>query len=449
MASAAISEQILANVTRLIPQGAKICVGFSGGLDSTVLLEVLSERAMPAGYCVSALHVNHNLSPNASRWAKSCERFCANHGVALAVEEVHVDPRSPLGLEAAARMARYAVYSGRGETYIALGHHLDDQAETVLLQLLRGTGMKGIAAMPEMRELKGTGKQIFRPMLDISRADLLAYAQERELRWVEDESNATPEQDRNFVRLHVGPLLDARFAAWREALARFARHAGSAGELLDHLATVDGVPQRAGEALPLKPELPPERRANSLRAFLARNAVAMPSEARLFEIERQLFEARDDARVRIDHAGVSIVRHQGSVRIERGLDADDGPWKVDWNLESDVQLGASRGSVHFEKVVGEGISAGFASGGGWYFAPRSGGESIRLGRDRPTKTLKNLLQEREISVWERERMPLLFHGAKLVWVPGIGIAAEYACEPGQDGLKPVLRVAGKALHVLE
>jgi tRNA(Ile)-lysidine synthase len=99
--------------------------------------------------------------------------------------------------------------------------------------------------------------------------------------------------------------------------------------------------------------------------------------------------------------------------------------------------------------VGEGISAGFASGGGWYFAPRSGGESIRLGRDRPSKTLKNLLQEREISIWERERLPLLFHGAKLVWVPGIGIAAEYACEPGQEGLKPVLTVAGKALHVLE
>lgn len=446
--AAAVADQILANVTRVIAPGAEICVGFSGGLDSTVLLDVLVEHAMPAGYRVTALHVNHGLSPNASRWAKSCERFCANHGVALAVEEVRVDPRSPLGLEAAARMARYAVYSGRSETYIALGHHMDDQAETVLLQLLRGTGMKGIAAMPEMRELKGTGKQIFRPMLDISRAALLAYAQERELRWVDDESNASPEQDRNFVRLQIAPLLDGRFAGWREALARFARHAGSAGELLDHLATLDGVPQRGGEGLALAAELPPERRANALRAFFARNAVAMPSEARLAEIDRQLFESRDDARVRIDHAGVSIVRHQGAVRIERGLDAD-GPWRVDWNLEPDVQLGQNRGSVHFEKVMGEGISAGFANSGGWHFAPRSGGESIRLGRDRPTKTLKNLLQEREISVWERERLPLLFHGAKLVWVPGIGIAAEYACEPGQEGLKPVLRAAGKAVHVLE
>ena len=443
MGSADISDQVLARVAQAIAPGAEICVGFSGGLDSTVLLDILVERAMPAGYRVNALHVNHGLSPNAYKWEKFCERFCANHGVALTVEEVSVDPRSPLGLEAAARMARYAVYSGRSEPYIALAHQLDDQAETVLLQLLRGTGMKGIAAMPELRELKGTGKQIFRPMLEISRAALAAYAEEQGLKWIEDESNATSEQDRNFLRLEVTPLLDSRFAGWREAFARFARHAGAAGELLDHLATLDGVPQRAGEPMPLVPELAPERRANALRSFLARNAVSMPSEARLAEMERQLFEARDDARVRIDHGSVSIVRHRGAVHIERGLDADSS-WRVDWSFEKDVELGANRGAVHFDAVVGEGIAASAANGLGWYFAPRSGGEAIRLGRDRPRKTLKNLLQEGDLSVWEREKLPLLFHGADLVWVPGIGIAAEYACEAGQKGLKPSLRVAGKS-----
>ena len=212
---AAHCQQIRANFTSRLRRFAAICVAFPRP-DSTVLLACSSARdpAVRVRRCCEAWR-----SPNASLW-RICERFCANHGVALAVEEVRVDPRSPLGLEAAARMARYAVYSGRSETYIALGHHMDDQAETVLLQLLRGTGMKGIAAMPEMRELKGTGKQIFRPMLDISRAALLAYAQERELRWVDDESNASPEQDRNFVRLQIAPLLDGRFAGWREALAR-------------------------------------------------------------------------------------------------------------------------------------------------------------------------------------------------------------------------------------
>lgn len=360
----------------------------------------------------------------------------------LAVEEVRVEGNTPEGLEAAARMARYAVYAGRDEPFIALAHHLDDQAETVLLQLLRGTGLKGIAAMPELRELRGTGKQIFRPLLEISRAKLTEYAEERGLRWIEDESNASTQHDRNYVRIEVSPRLDARFDRWQDALARFARHAGSAGELLDQLATLDGVPQRAGEEMPLAPELPPERRANALRVFLARNAVAMPSEALLAEMERQLFEAREDARVRVDHGGISIVRHKGAVRIERGLDAE-GPWRVDWKFENDVDLGANRGSVHFDPVVGEGIAASAATGLGWFFAPRSGGETIRLARDRPSKTLKNLLQEREISVWERERLPLLFHGANVVWVPGIGIAAEYACEAGAEGLRPTLRVAGK------
>ena len=124
MGSADISDQVLARVSQAIAPGAEICVGFSGGLDSTVLLDILVERAMPAGYRVNALHVNHGLSPNAYKWVKFCERFCANHGVALTVEEVSVDSRSPLGLEAAARMARYAVYSGRSEPYIALAHQL-------------------------------------------------------------------------------------------------------------------------------------------------------------------------------------------------------------------------------------------------------------------------------------------------------------------------------------
>jgi tRNA(Ile)-lysidine synthase len=438
-----LAAQVMLRVTRAMPPGAAICVGFSGGLDSAVLLDILSEQGVDAGYKVGAVHVHHGLSLNADVWVKFCERFCANHGVPLAVEYVRVDQASPLGLEGAARVARYAVYASRAEPFLALAHHLDDQAETVLFQLLRGTGIKGIAAMPELRPLRGTRVQLFRPLLEHSRAELRAYAEERGVRWIEDESNAVPRQDRNFLRLDVAPMLDERFPAWRESLARFARHAGEAGELLEQLALLDGVPQRPGEPMPLVATLPAQRRGNALRTFLARNAVAMPSEARLAEMERQLFDAREDARVRIDHAGVSIVRHLGNVLIERGLDSA-GPWRVEWRRESDVNLGADRGSVHFDTVVGDGIAMAPERAGEWYFASRGGGESLRLGIDRPTRTLKNLLQEREIAVWQREKLPLLFHGERLVWVPGIGIDAEYACGPGQPGLKPTWRVAGKA-----
>jgi tRNA(Ile)-lysidine synthase len=278
----------------------------------------------------------------------------------------------------------------------------------------------------------------------------MEYAHEQGLKWIEDESNASTRFDRNYVRLELGPRLDERYPGWRDALARFARHAGTAGELLDDLATLDGVPIRPGEPLPLVEELSAERRANVLRAFLARNAVAMPSEVLLAEMSRQLFEARVDARVRIDHAGVAIVRHKDTVRIERELGPSIVPagasqvWRVEWRRERDVELGGERGTIHFDSVRGDGIAAEPARSGHWYFAPRSGGETIRLGADRPTRTLKNLLQEREIPTWQREKLPLLFHEDRLVWVPGVGIAAEYACPAGQEGFSPSWRVAGKS-----
>src|SRR5690349_7007529 len=442
-----IAAEVQARVARAIPPGSALCVGLSGGLDSTVLLEILAEHAVPAGYKVSAVHVNHGLSPNADAWTRFCERLCANQGVPLAIENVRVNASSPEGLEGAARTARYAAFAARPEPFIVLAHHLDDQAETVLMQLLRGTGLKGIAAMPQMRPLLGMQRQIFRPLLEYSRAQLQAYAEERGLKWVDDESNASTRFDRNYVRHEVGPRFDERYPGWREALVRFARHAASGNDLLDQLAAVDGVPPRPGDPLPLDRELSAERRANVLRAFLARNAVAMPSEARLAEIARQLYEAREDARVRLDHAGIAIVRHKDAARVERELGVamatPQGPWRVDWHREREVDLGADRGTIHFDATRGEGIAADPARAGCWYFAPRSGGETIRLGADRPTRTLKNLLQEREIPIWQREKLPLLFHEDRLVWVPGVGIAAEYACPEGQEGFQPTWRVAGK------
>ena len=431
-----------------LPAGAPVCVGFSGGLDSAVLLRLFSEHAQAPGRRVSALHVHHGLSPNADDWVRFCERFCANHGVPLAVEHVRVDTDATGGVEAAARMARYAVYAARPEPFIALGHHLDDQAETVLFQLLRGTGLKGMAAMPELRPLVG-GKQLFRPLLTHSRATLQAFAQSQGMRWIEDESNAKTLYDRNFLRLEVAPLLDARFPGWQESLARFARHAASAGELLDALAAFDGVPARPGMPLPLREELTGERRANALRAWLARNAVAMPSEGRLAEMVRQLWESRDDARVRVEHAGIALVRHKGEALVERGLppaarsaQAHVQSWQVPWRQERDIDLGAERGAVHFDPAKGEGIRAQVASGE-WCFRARSGGETIRLGPERPTRTLKNLLQERELPMWQRDNLPLLFHGDRLVWVPGVGIASDYACKEGEEGLAPSWTVAGK------
>lgn len=422
-----IAERLEARV----PRAAALCVGLSGGLDSVVLLDLAARNA--GGRAITAVHVHHGLSPNADAWAETCRALCAERGVPLAVERVRVDPSAPEGLEAAARAARYAVYARRPETFVALAHHLDDQSETVLLQLLRGTGLRGVAAMPEVRALEGSAVRIFRPFLGVPRAALRTHASARGLRWIEDESNASPRHDRNYLRNEIAPLLDRRLPRWREAAARFARHSAAAQKLLDDLAAADGLPGAPGADLPVAPELSEERRANLLRAFLALNAAPMPSEARLGEMARQLFGARGDARVRLAHEGFALHRYRDRVRLERDAPAP-GPWRHPWHGELEVDLGAAHGAVRFERATGEGMA--LPRGDGWHFAGRAGGERLRPDPRRPTRTLKNLLQEHAVPAWERSRMPLLFHGDRLVWVPGIGVEADYACAPGEPGLRP-------------
>ena len=421
-----------------LPPGAAVCVGFSGGLDSAVLLDLLAKRGTPL---VAALHVHHGLSPNADHWAEFCARVCSARGVPLAVERVNVPRDSGEGLEAAARAARYGAYAKRPEPYVALAHHRDDQAETVLLQLMRGTGLRGIAAMPEMRPLAGSSAKLYRPLLAVTRAEIREYANDARLEWIEDESNASSAHDRNYLRHDVAPLLDARFPGWREAAARFSRHAGAANDLLDDLARHDGVTPGV-ETLAIVPALSPARRANALRVFLATNGVAMPGEARLTEMARQLFGARADAQVRIEHGGVVLARFRDRIHMERDA-PPSGAWRIEWHGENEIDLGAGRGTVRFEAALGKGIAAACVSGGDWCFMPRAGGETIRVDAARPTRTLKNLLQEHAVPTWQREKLPLLFRGGELVWVPGVGIAAEFACGEGAEGFSPCWLVAGR------
>ena len=422
------------------PAAGAVCVGFSGGLDSTVLLHALHATARAEGRQLTAVHVHHGLSANADRWADQCRGICARLGVPLDVVRVNVPRDSPRGLEGEARAARYAVYAAREEPVVALAHHLDDQAETVLLQLLRGTGLKGIAAMPRLRALNER-VALCRPLLAFSRAELEAHARANALHWIEDESNASRSHDRNYLRHEIAPLLDARFPAWRASVARFAAHAAGAQSLLDDLARIDGLPAEPCPSLAIDPTLDDGRRANLLRAFLASHDLAMPGETRMAEIARQLFDARPDAQVRIEHDGMLLTRYRGHLRVDS---PHEGDWRVAWRGEPHIDLGAALGAVDFEASVGEGVRAERTRAGEWFFAPRKGGERLRMAAGRPSRTLKNLLQEHALAPVERSRLPLLFNGDDLVWVPGVGIAAEYACAPGQPGLKPLWRVAGKA-----
>ena len=196
----------------------KLVVGFSGGLDSCVLLHLLAECRQTLSFQLQAYHVHHGLSPNADAWADFCQDVCSKLNIPFTLSKVEINRNSGTGLEAAAREARYRALQSSGADFICLAHHQDDQAETLLLQLARGAGVKGLAGMA------GLNKKLLRPLLDVSRVDLERYAKQHQLAWIEDESNIDTKFDRNFMRHEVLPKLEKKYPAIRQTISRAAQH---------------------------------------------------------------------------------------------------------------------------------------------------------------------------------------------------------------------------------
>jgi tRNA(Ile)-lysidine synthase len=367
-------------------RGRRVAVALSGGVDSVVLLDVLRRLARRHGFRLSAVHVHHGLSPQADAWARFCRALCRKWKVPLSVRRVEVHRRGR-GLEAAARAARREALARQSAEVIALAHQLDDQAETLLLNLLRGAGPRGASAMPVVGRLGA--KVLWRPLLAVPRSEILAYAQSRALRWVEDESNRDDALTRNFLRLHVGPLLASRFPRWRESLARAARH----------FAAADADARLA------------------LREFLRARGLRAPSEAKLIEILRQL--TGKGARTAIAHDGAVLRVYRGRVLVEK-------------------QAG---GELRLRPARGRGIDAARLERSRVTLRSRAGGERLQLDARRPRRTLKNLFQEAGIPPWRRERLPLLYCGEELVWVPGLGVAAGWQAPRGAPGVVPEWREA--------
>ena len=236
---------VVANAT-----GRRLTLALSGGVDSVVLLDLLSQARHTLNFSLSAIHVNHQISPHAADWAEFCMTLCHKQNIPLQVKKVRVGRRSGLGLEAAARAARYQAFAGLDADLLLLAHHLDDQIETLLHNLLRGTGVGGASGMPESRAQIGD-LVLLRPLIEVPRATLLAYAQQQHLRWVEDESNADTSFTRNFLRHAVLPVIERRFPAYRETLARAAQHFAEADCLLGELAALDLANAMRAEKLQL------------------------------------------------------------------------------------------------------------------------------------------------------------------------------------------------------
>jgi tRNA(Ile)-lysidine synthase len=411
-------------------------------VDSVALLEILVRLRATLGFHLSALHVNHQISPNATAWAEFCARLCAERDVPYATIAVQVSRHDPKGLEAAAREARYRVFYARHCDFVVLAHHLDDQAETLLLQLLRGAGVKGLSAMPEVRR-QGAGEgtegapAVLRPLLEVTRQTLRDYVKERGVPWVEDESNVNPSFDRNFLRHHLLPVLERRFPAYRTAFHRACRNFAEAAELLDDLAGIDGAEALLRDRLDLYAlrGLSPARVKNVLRYYLVRQGVPLPSAGRLDNLVQQLTTSRDDAQVRVAIGDFELRRHRGEVHVCRRLAGGEAKLRMPWELQPVLDLPYPGGRLCFERTTGRGISLSRLMGGGEVLVRyRQGGERFRPDCRRPTRTLKNLLQETGIPPWQRQRLPLLFSGERLVFVPGIGIDCDYQAGPDEEGV---------------
>jgi tRNA(Ile)-lysidine synthase len=432
-ATAALQEAVRQSMAAHLSAGTAIAVALSGGRDSVVLLDALVAVAPARGHAVTAIHVHHGLSANADQWAQACVERCAELRVVCDVRRVAVAPQPRASLEALARHARYAALDdaarSAGANVVALAHHRNDQAETLLLQLLRGAGPQGLAAMPALRR-DAAGIAWWRPLLGIPRTRIDAYARERQLRWVDDESNADSRHARNAVRRSVMPALVAIAPQADATLARVAAHQAEAARLMDELAELDARGACDGATLlraTLDP-LAPHRARNLLRWFLRRQGLPAPSTARLAAMLEQLRAARGDAVIRLAHAGVEIGVHRGRIALHRAP-----PTRFDVRWQGETELALPHGTVTFGRTEGAGIDLAQVEGD-VHLRSRTGGERFQVAPDRPRRALKSVLRDAGIPPWDRRGLPLVYCGDALAAVAGLGVDAAHRAAPGRPGL---------------
>ncbi len=409
-------------------------VALSGGLDSVVLLHALGAlrgELPPLG----AIHVHHGLSPNADMWAEFCARLCRSLDLPCTVVRVDARPAPGESREAAARAARYRALTaalGPGEVLLS-AHHQDDQAETLLLMLLRGAGVAGLAAMPVERPL-GQGR-LARPLLGLSREALHAYATAHGLSWVDDESNLDTGYDRNFLRHAILPRLRERWPSAPRALTRSAAHLAEAKELLAEMAEADRgrcLGSVTGTlSIAALQRLSAARRRNLLRHWLGGQGVTSPDTLHLRRIEQELLSARPDAEPRVGWRGGEVRRYRDDLFAFAAALPPVPAVTLAWSLERPLPLPAGLGTLVAEPALGQGIA--LERLGRVTVGFRHGGERCRPQGRAHSQVLKKLLQEAGIPPWERERMPLLFIDGALAQVGDHWTCAPFAAAAAVPG----------------
>lgn len=390
-------------------------VALSGGLDSVFLLHCLAQwvaqlRSAPArSPSLSAIHINHGLQPEAAQWAAFCHAQCQALELPLITHSLSLDPGAA-DLEATAREARYQVFSDHVNTddVLLMAHHGDDQAETVMLRLMRGSGVRGLAGMPASRPL-GPG-QLHRPLLGLSRQRIETLARQWGLRWCEDGSNQNQRFDRNYLRHRVLPGLQQRWPAAAQNLTRSAAHCREADQLLEDLAREDSARLQMADGVTVSglQQLSEPRQRNLVRYRLRQHGLRPPGEEKLNSGLNALLSAGQDRAPALHWEGYSLRRYRNGLWLLPDLPPVDNAARITWDMQAPLLWAGSplvvvAGHDHAPVTV----------------TFRQGGERLRPAPGQPSRPLKKWLQEQGVAPWVRERLPLIWNGTELIAVAGL------------------------------
>lgn len=426
-------KEILARVS-FSSSPPTVAIAYSGGLDSSMLLHVVSQFAQRHPLKLFAFHVHHGLNPKADDWLAHCEQVTQALDILFMARRVKVECNAGTGVEESARRARYAALGDLCREHevplLLTAHHEDDQAETVLLQLLRGAGLPGLAGMPQFmarHELLGEAVALGRPLLAISRSMLTAAGAQLSVSHIHDDSNDDVRFRRNAIRHKLTPVLHELFPSHAHCISRSSRHVQHAQRLLDELAELDlarCVCPDAPSMLNLQElrVLSMDRVDNLLRHWLVKQAVPAPSDAQLHQIRSQMLDASPDS-APVYVCGPLVLRRAGS-RLMREHTADSPPVAavmLNWDGESCIYVPEWRGRLVFTECEEGGIDPARLRQAPLVLHARSGKERLKLAPNRPSKSLKNLYQESGLFAAERRWLPLVSLQNQLIFAAGLGM----------------------------
>jgi tRNA(Ile)-lysidine synthase len=420
-----------------LPSASRCHLAFSGGLDSCVLLHLLSELREQLPFELHAIHVHHGLQHEADSWQAYCEQLCRGYNIPLETIRLNLNVTGGESLEAVAREARYKAMAERMEQggLLLTAQHQDDQAETLLLQLMRGSGPAGLAAMPPLARF-ATG-WLARPLLDCPRHTLEQYAREHQLIWQEDPSNQNQRFDRNFIRHQVMPLLRSRWPAASATLSRAARFSGELLQLVREEAEEDLAQARASDSNTLSISMLKQfnsvRLRNLLRHWIDATGAPLPSSKKLARIEQEAVHGRTDSMPLIAWGGWEVRRYRDRLFLDPAQFIELPTQPLTWPDGDELMLPEGLGRLMAKHGEG-GIAVARWQQSKVEVRFRHGGERCRLPKQNHRRPLKKLLQEWGVPPWHRERIPLLYLDGELAVVPGYCVCLPFAAQPAEDAI---------------